>query len=203
MAGSYWRRLRRNWRWNLKEIYYKSFAIAGITLAGTLIAFVVNINDFTRLPLSLLDGHPWMFFLFSWTLIRGLQLGWSELFGMKPQGGRAMRYIWHATSDALVLMISSFLGVVLALIIRGASQNRGDLMALVVVVIVAVAFPFGLALGVADMQRHGFTRRVKRWSGVAAGVFMLIWLGVSAEIHGRHDGEMPKNCPSNASVARP
>lgn len=203
MATAYLRRLRRHWHWNLQDIYYKALAIVGITFTGTIIAFVVNINDFARLPLSLLDGHPWMFFLFSWTLIRGIQLGWSELFGTNPRGGRAMQYIWNATSDAFILMIGSFLGVVLALIVRGLPQSRGNLMALIVVMIIAVSFPFGLAMGVVDMQRQGFTRRVKRWSGFAAGAIMLIWLGVSAEMHGRNDVEMPKNCPSNASFVRP
>ena len=128
MVSAYWRRLRRNWRWNLQDIYYKAFAIVGIAFVGTLVAFVVNNNDFTSLPMSLLDGHPWMFFLFSWTLIRGVQLAWAELFGFNVLNNRMMRYIWRATMDALTLMLSSFFGVVLALIVRGSSQSHGNIV---------------------------------------------------------------------------
>lgn len=202
MKKAYWRRLRRNWRWNLRDLYYKAFAVVGITLAGTLIALLVNERGFASLPLSLVDARPWMFFLFSWTVMRGIQLGWSELFGDRVLNGRMMRYVWSATIDALVLMMGSFCGVVLALIVRGVHQGHENIISIVIVMAFALFFPFALAFGLVDMQRQGFTRRVKRWFGVGVGAFMLIWLFLSSEMHPEQAKKTEARCAVNTSDVR-
>jgi hypothetical protein len=91
-------------------------------------------------------------------------------------------------------MLSSFLGIVSALLVHGTKQTDKNLLALGLVVAFAVFFPLGIALGIGDV-RQGFSRPLKRWSSVIAATLMLVWMGVNGTMSEHKAKPQPSQCP--------
>lgn len=193
MNNVFWRRLRRHWRWNLAEIYAQALTIICIVGLVTFVALRFDIDVLASLVTSLLDARPWLFFLLAWCLVRSYQLTRDALFGHKFLNSRFVVRLRKTTTDALMIMLSSFLGVVSALLLQDTKQSAGNLLALGLVVAFATFFPLGIALGVGDI-RQGLSRPLKRWSGVIAAILMLVWMGMNGTMSERKAEPQPTLC---------
>jgi hypothetical protein len=194
VKNAFWRRLRRHWRWNLAETYAQALSIMRIVSLVTFVALRFEIAALANLVTSLLDARPWLFFLLAWCLVRSYQLIRDALFGHKFLNSRFVERLRKATTDALLIMLSSFLGIVSALLVHGTKQTDSNLLALGLVVSFAFFFPLGIALGIGDV-RQGLSRPLKRWSSVIAAILMLVWMGMNGTMSEHKAKPQLAQCP--------
>lgn len=181
------------------ELYLTAGSIAFIVGFAMLLALRFDIVWLANLSVAALDIKPLLLFLLGWCLVRTFELTREEFFKPRHRDGRFARRLRKSTVDASVIMVGAYLGAIAALLLRGAKDSEQATFPAYALILLMLCFPFWVASGVSNPRRQGTSMRVKRWSGVLAGVAFLAIMGASGHISERKDVSRG-NCPATSAT---
>lgn len=181
------------------DLYLTAGSIAFIVGVAMLLALRFDIVWLANLSVAALDIKPLLLFLLGWCLVRTFELTREEFFKPRHHEGRFARRLRKSTVDASVIMVGAYLGAIAALVLRGAKDSEQAIFPAYALIVLILFFPFWVASGVSNPRRQGTSMRVKRWSGVLAGVTFLAIMGASGHINERKE-TLHGDCPMTGAT---
>ncbi|HEX7815087.1 hypothetical protein [Dyella sp.] len=181
------------------EFYLTAGNIAFIVGVAMLLALRFNVVWLANLSVAVLDIKPLLLFLLGWCLIRTFELTREQFFKPRHRDGRFARRLRKSTVDASVIMVGAYLGAIGALVLRGAKDSEQATFPAYTLIVLILCFPFWVASGVSNPRRQGASMRVKRWSGVLAGVIFLTIMGATGHIDEKKEA-LHGDCPATGAT---